>query len=84
MRPGSVKGSFAMTKMNLRRNYFSVLQLEPYNCSVRKLEKKNRNAGRSAYLAVLCIDPLLSAGNNSFLLFLLDSLQNAPRGRSYY
>lgn len=40
MRPGSVKGSFAMTKMNLRRNYFSVLQLEPYNCSVRKLEKK--------------------------------------------
>lgn len=33
---------------------------------------------------MLCVDPFLSAANNSFILFLLDSLQNAPRTSSYY
>lgn len=45
MRPGSVEGSFAITKMNLRRNYssyFSNFQFEPYSCSLQKKLKKTK------------------------------------------
>lgn len=41
-----IEGSFDLTKMNLRRNYFSDFQLEPYNCSLKKTVKTEMPEGQ--------------------------------------